>query len=193
MKEKTTVTKISLIPEWAEAEKRDVELRGKLAAVERKIAGLHGEFAELSKGLRTDDVESKAQALLNNQSAASSAPSLWTVGSQEELGRAQQERIVLTRAIELHTQKMNTLRAVLSRQACEELLPTYRARVLELKALVQKLGEMNDTLHATHMELEANGFSSSALTNMEFHAAGRASDSYSRVSLFEKECQAQGF
>jgi hypothetical protein len=38
MKEKTTVTKISLIPEWAEAEKRDVELRGKLAAVERKIA-----------------------------------------------------------------------------------------------------------------------------------------------------------
>ena len=192
MKEKTTVTKISLIPEWAEAEKRDVELRGKLAAVEGKIAGLHGEFAELSKGLRTDDVESKAQALLN-QGAASSAPSLWTVGSQEELGRAQQERIVLTRAIELHTQKMNTLRAVLSRQACEALLPTYRARVLELKALVQKLGEMNDTLHAMHMELEANGFPSSALTNMEFHAAGRASDSYSRVSLFEKECRAQGF
>jgi hypothetical protein len=71
--------------------------------------------------------------------------------SQEELSRTQQERVVLIRAIELHTAKMNNLRAKLSREACEALIPMYRAQVEKLKELVRTIGEMSDALqHHAH-------------------------------------------
>jgi len=190
MKEKTTITKISSIPAWVEAEKRNGELCGQLAEVERRINGSLGEFAQLSQGPKAGDLDSKAAALLEGNAAPTS---LWSVSQQEELSRARQERAVLIRAIEIHTATMNSLRGKLSRQVCAAVEPTYLEHVGKLKALVAEVGRLNDALHDLLLSIEQNGFSSSSLANQEFSSAGRLSDDYSHVNLFLKDCKARGF